>query len=328
MKAKKTKSRSKLAGPPKAIKWRSSEVFHLRSMLAHVQSKLDRIHVLGPRLAVEAPEMQVGDLISRLRERKKELITKITQEDKKILKKPRSGGSFKQARSEGREFWPPPPELIDAWLRSRMDSLAGKPPPLPFVSGFVAPAYFRERVYRKLRLNHKSEASYHVDGTGFQQDPMFWFRAKLHDDAAWYRDDNPDSASWGSETAYIIPAPDQDAIVHLNVSVWLVSDFSNAADDGGSLCHSVAMGHTDPDGNWPGPYSDVESNQVVLLAVKKTDVYYSGWRTFSFAFETKRDVSPAIIVLFVTHLSAQDGQVDAGGRWHVSPEAYYYFTRA
>ena len=103
MKAKKAESRSRLAKPPKAIKWKSSEVYHLRRNLAHVQSKLNRIHLLGPRLAVEAPELQVGDLISRLRRRKKELIKKISEEDKKILKKrPKSGGVPKGGGGVGR----------------------------------------------------------------------------------------------------------------------------------------------------------------------------------------------------------------------------------
>lgn len=206
MKAKTTKSRSKLAGPPKAIKWRSSEVFHLRSMLAHVQSKLDRIHVLGPRLAVEAPEMQVGDLISRLRERKNELIEKISEEDEKILKKrsgsggvPKGGGGDYAA-----ERWFPPPEGMEKWLESKMDSWEGKPPPF-FGAGVVAPEYFSHRRYQKLRLNHKSCASYYAFCVWSPHG--FSFEASLRDDAAWYRDDNPDSASWGSETGYIIPPP-------------------------------------------------------------------------------------------------------------------------
>lgn len=324
MKAKKTNSPSKLVGPRKAVQWRSSEVFHLRSMLAHVQSKLDRIHVLGPRLAAEAPEMQVSDLITRLRKRKKELIKKISEEDKKILnKRPESGGIFKDGKYHV-EYYLPPLEGTEKWLESRMDSWKYTPPYF-FGAGCVEPAYFKKLSYRKLRLHHKSKASYQVWPVGPGQYADFWFRAKLNDDAAWYRDDNPDSASWGSETAYFIPAPDRDAIVHLSFWVYLSCNFVNAADDGGRLCHSVSMEHTDPDGHWSGLYSEVESSQVVFIQEKKTD-NYSHWRTFRLAFETKRDISPAVCVLFLTNLSAQDGKVDTAGRWIASPELHYFFS--
>jgi hypothetical protein len=326
MKAKKTESRSRLAKPPKAIKWKSSEVYHLRSMLAHVQSKLDRIHVLGPRLAVEAPEMPVGDLISRLRKRKKELIKKISEEDEKTLKKPRSGGSFKQGGSAGRHVWLPPPDLMDAWLRSKMDTLEGKTI-IPFSGGVVEPAYFSHRRYQKLRLHHKSCATYHAFEIS-RYPHGFSFEASLRDDAAWHRDDNPDSASWGSQTGYSIPPPDHDAVVHLNVSVELYSKFTNAADDGGLLVNSVVIEHTNPAGHWPGSLNwEVEPNQVVFLSTKKTGSYDSGPRTFHFDLETKQGASQKIAILLVTHLSAQDGRVDVDGLWWVSSQVYYYFTR-
>ena len=332
MKAKKTRPRSKVARPPKAIKWRSSDVYHLRRNLAHVQSKLDRIHLLAPRLAVEAPEMQVADLISRLRQRKKELMKKISEENKKTLKKPRTGGVFKQGGSADREFWLPPPDLWDLWLRSKMDSLAGKRPfpPLAWSSGFVEPKYWREKAYEKLRLNHNSDADYHA-GFGLEPD-LFDFRAELTDDAAIYRDDNPDRASWGSELIYTFPPPEADAILHVSFSISVGGTFTNAADDGGHLVHSVVINHTDPDGNWPpwpiGIYAEVEPNQVVFLSIKEDDFYSSsGPGSFDLAFEAKRGREPAIFILFVTHLSAQDGLVETDGRWYVPAQMQYYFTR-
>jgi hypothetical protein len=333
MPAKKAQSGSKPAKPPKAIKWRSSEVYHLRSMLAHVQSKLDRIHVLGPRLAVEAPEMQVGDLISRLRKRKKQLIKKISEEDKKTLKKPRTGGSFKQGGSAGREFWLPPPDLWDLWLRSKMDSLAGKGPfpPLAWSSGFVEPKYWREKAYEKLRLNHNSDADYDA-GFGLERD-CFYFRAELTDDAAILRDDNPDRASWGSELIYTFPPPEADAVLHVSFSISVGCNFTNAADDGGHLVHSVVINHTDPDGNWPpwpiGIYAEVEPNQVVFLSTKEDGFYSSsGPGRFDLAFEAKLGREPAIFILFVTHLSAQDGLVESDGSWYVPAQMKYHYIRA
>ena len=333
MPAKKAQSGSKPAKPPKAIKWRSSEVYHLRSMLAHVQSKLDRIHLLGPRLAVEAPEMQVGDLISRLRKRKKELIKKISEEDKKILKRrPKSGGVPKGGGGDYEaELYIPPPEDMEAWLRSKMDSLVGKPRNF-FAAGVVEPEYFREKAYEKLSLNRNSKEDYHAD-LGLRSDyDELHFRATLTDNTACQDQDDPSLASRGSEFIYTIPPPDRDAIVHLSFGVRVYNRFLNAADHGGLLVHSLVVNHTDPDGNWPpwpvGIYSEVEPNQIVFLDTKETGYYLSPLRTFNFALETKRDRQPALFLLFVTHLSAQDGKVDTEGYWYVRPKVQYHFARA
>jgi hypothetical protein len=333
MKAKKTESRSKLAKPPKAIKWKSSEVYHLRRNLAHVQSKLDRIHVLGPRLAVEAPEMQVGDLISRLRQRKKELIKKISEENEKTLRKPRSGGSFKQGGSAGREFWLPPPDLWDLWLQYRMDSLAGKGPfpPSAWSSGFVEAQYWREVAYEKLKVKNKLDPSYSA-GFGLERD-HFYFHGRLSDDTPFFGGDDPNEASWGSELIYTFPPPEADAILHVSFSISVGCNFTDAADDGGLLVHSVVINHTDPDGNWPnyptGIYAEVERDQVVFLHVNATHFYYSSGPPgmFDLTFEAKRGREPAIFILFVTHLRAQDGLVETDGRWYVPAQMKYHYIR-
>jgi len=276
--------------------------------------------------------MQVGDLISRLRKRKKELIKKISEEQKKTLKKrPKSGGVPKGGgESYAAERWIPPPELIDAWLASKMGWWAGKP---SFIlgSGVVEPEYWREKAYEKLKVKHKSDASYSA-GFGLERD-SFYFHGELKDDAAISLVDNPNQASWGSELIYTMPPPEADAVVHVSFPISVGCNFTNAADDGGLLVHSVVVNHTDPDGNWPnypvGIYAEVEPSQVVFLDVKETGFYYSsGPGIFDLAFETKRGRQPAIFVLFVTHLRAQDGLVDTDGWWYVPARMQYHFIRA
>jgi hypothetical protein len=276
----------------------------------------------------------VGDLISRLRQRKKELIKKISEEDKKILKKrPNSGGVPKGGGgSYATEQYIPAPEEMDAWAAFRRDySLGGKPPNF-FGAGVVEPEYFREKAYEKLSLNRKSEEEYHADLGLLPEYDQLRFRATLTDDTACQDDDDPSLASRGSEFIYTVPPPDRDAVVHLSFGVRVYNHFLNAADHGGLLVHSLVVNHTDPDGNWPpwpvGIYAEVEPNQIVFLDTKETGYYLSPLRTFSLAFETKRDREPALFLLFVTHLSAQDGKVDTEGYWYIRPKVQYHFTRA
>lgn len=307
----------------KKVNWGSSDAFYLRRSLAHVQQKLNRIAELSPRLEVEAPELTLSELVARLRKRKKQLVKEIAKTNRKSKKNMWTGFTFRPQTWESHLsglniIYKPFPGGVLAPMCSYHSGSSSKPRIDPYA-------------YQRSWLNHGSTADYAVDDHYFDQYTTFLFDAELNDDAAWYRDDNPDWIEWGTEIGYSIRWPVMQkcsAIVTVEVSIRVISEFTNAADDGGSGFHSIAFAHTDPSGNWPAGVADVSSLQDIVLQLNSSGHYDSDWQKYTISFEVNRDVSAGLAVLLVTHLRAQDGKVETYGQWLASPRADYSFGPA
>jgi hypothetical protein len=307
----------------KTVKWGSSDAFYLRRSLAHVQRKLSRFNEIAPRLAVEVPDLPADELIKRIKKRKIQLVKEIAAAERKSKKKQWSGAIPLPYGSGGP--WHVPPEFLERVYKPWPEGIMRK---CLFFGGYTKPAYLKDQAYRRSWLNHDSTASYTPDDHYFDNYATILFRGELNDDASIWRDDNPDWIEWGTESGYYIPAPECDAIVSLEVSIRVISEFTNAADDGGSGFHSVAFAHTDANGNWPGDICDVTSIQSIMLELGNTGHYDSDWQTFRFSFNVKGGATPGLGMLLVTHLSAQDGKVESLGQWLISQRVYYSFEHA
>jgi len=311
---------------PKTVKWGGSDVFYLRRSLANVQRKLDRIPELLPKLVVEAPDLKPDKLIARIRKRKLQLIKEIAAAQRKAKKSYWMSPIPRPMGAESGHFYH---QRSAEWFREKPFPGENIMQKCVYPSGHTSEKWINRYDYGRSWLNHDSTASYGVDDQYFGQYATILFNAELNDDAAWYRDDNPDWIEWGTEVGYYIPAlffRACDAMVTIEVSIRVISEFTNAADDGGSGFHSVAFAHTNPDGSWPAAICDVPSIQDIVLQLNNTGHYDSGWLTYRSSFEVKAKKRAGLALLFITHLSAQDGTVSTYGQWLTSPREYYSFS--
>ena len=316
MATKKESVRNRKQRKEEPVKWESThdDAFYLKRSLANVQNKINRMGELIPRLALDASDLTPEKLLARMKASKKEFQRRVSRAEKKTKK----------------THWPGAmriPYPFDIWKRPWDErpfdfGKPGKLQPCSYPSGMSYWRWLTEYAYDVSWINHDSTMLYSVDSQYWESHATILFGAELDDDAAMLRDDNPDWAEWGSEVGFRIPNIKCRGAITVSLWIRLVTSFTNAADDGGTCFHSVAFAHTDPSGHFQGVY--VPSVQEILKDFNGTGNYDSGWLKYSMTFDVLAGTRPRVAVLFVTHLSAQDGTVTAVGQWnHLN--AYYQY---
>jgi len=317
----KKSARTKKNEEENSVKWEGAhdDAFHLRRALGHLQKKINRMGEQIPRIALDAPDLTPETLLARMKAHKKELLRKVTTVERKTKKMQWSGAVLRpQAFGGPMDWWRGQPQL------GRKPGI-DLDPACFYASGSAHARSLNLEAYEESWINHDSKRSYDVDPQYWGQYATIMFRGELDDDASWIRNDNPDWTEWGTEVRFYMQRPNCNATITVDLSIRLVSGFTNAADDGGSCFHSVAFTHTDPMGHWPDSVY-VPSVQEMIVEFTDTDSYDSGWRNYSIRFDVAKGRRPRIAVLFVTHLSAQDGTVTAVGQWVHSPTTYYQYS--
>jgi len=314
-------ARTKKKEKENSVNWEGAydDEFHLRRSLGHLQEKINRMGELIPRLAIDSPDLTPETLLTRMKERKKKLLQKVTSVERKTKKRHWSGAVLRPQAIGG---------LMDWWREKPPPG--GKPgiePSCFYGSGHSHARTLVWDAYEESWINHDSSKLYGVDSQYWDEHATILFSGKLNDDASLIRDDNPDWVEWGTEVRFYMQRPNCDATITVDLSIRLLSGFTNAADDGGSCFHSIAFAHTDPMGHWPDSVY-VPSVQEIIVEFTGNDSYDSGWRNYSIRFDVRKGRRPRIAVLFITHLSAQDGTVTAVGQWNHSHAANYQFSPA
>jgi len=302
------------------VKWVLDEAFQNRRDLQHVSRKLQRICELKSRIDIEAPDLGIEKLIERLKRRKKELIKKVsmnTKEAKKFIaafRSPNPGGPTERA----------PLTLEEYHAQKTRPDLAT-----------ILPGYWADKAceidqgwkrydwffpYAWEYSDPDSEvSSFYAEWETFESLGSYLFRGELVDDGSG---DEPDQSCWGQEFGWILPKAECDAKAICDITVRVVSEFTNAADENGYLGHAVHFADSDENGNLP---NEAKIGGLYDVVISRLDSGHSdsGWCRYSISFDVNAGAQGKLAVLVRTSLEAEDGLVEVYGSWSVDRSIYY-----
>jgi len=291
------------------VQWENDESIDVCRSLRHTQAKLSRIRSLAIQLGAESPDVSVQDVLRRLQVQRTTLGRRLVDLQKKSQKNLKN---FKQTSPQphfirGEIALPRLPPGLD--LASNIDRFHTQSDPNlpPGFTGYVSPLDVKDQGMIRLDLNHGSMAMYCFYPSEFQLAGYLKINALLCDEAAWWRDDNPDFCESRPEIYWMLPAVPYDSIIDCRVTVKIFADITVAADDGGACFLGVGAANTNPDGAWPDcvPYSTF--CWYPFYDSEMMEMYPS----FQYSFEAKANTVPGIALALPTQLSAQDGTVSA-----------------
>jgi hypothetical protein len=299
---------------------------------------LNRIRSLAPQLVTEATDVSVQDVLHRLQAKRTSLSNRLVdlQEQKRRTfvthqqhgSRPHFIGSaidVKQPRPFGEA------EQLQMSVLDRFRQQQGTDYNLPpGFTGYVDSTVLQDRGLVWQFLNHGSRVCYHFDPTQFQTAGYLKINVSLHDNASFWRYDEPDGCEVGQVINWILPTVTYDSVVYCSLIVDVHADVTIAADDGGTADLGIMAGNTDPNGVWPILYEDTfawyqfnDSGSITTTAV------------FPLTFEAKANAAPGVALICCTTLAAQDGTASAdvaylvssvllngGSRWS-SPKLFY-----
>ncbi len=156
-------------------------------------------------------------------------------------------------------------------------------------------------------VNHNSTAGMEVDEASLDNRGAVLAIASLNDDAAWYRNDNPDHFTPIYEVTWNLPVMSCDCLAHCRVMTDQRATFTDAADDAGGCKTFIAIKGTQPDGNFASMIIPT-TEQLVLSATDSADA--EDQRFFNLAFVVNAGVQGKVALANGVFLYAQDGRVE------------------
>lgn len=240
--------------PPLSAATLLSDKQRLMMRLSEVSRRLREIDQRTRRLTLEHADITAEDYVARLRKTKEQL----TRDAQRLLLKPdvaATAPSFiplmrESSNSDQRYGFRKGkiilPESLPVTRSIQADQAGGGA--CPIIQDLLAPVSGLDEY--KGDLHHGSTAGTSLDRSFRDRDGVVFAQAYLTDDAAWYRDDNPDTyfAVYTEEWAFP-PAPcDMWVICCIDCSQRI--EFTNAADDGGWAQCGVLASWTDLNGNF------------------------------------------------------------------------------
>jgi len=289
-----------------------------RKNLHVVSSRLRRSAELATRLKLEGAQVSAEDYVKRLRRRKAEL-TKQIQELSKGERAERSA-SAKARPYRSPRFTSQPLQAVQLDSRFVEGIRQFHLPCIP-LEGDQDP-YQRDHLENRNGLHHDSTASFGVDEQFMDTWGTTFYDAQLDDDAAFWRDDDPDWYSCVYVVYWKVPPLTQltcDGVMVCTITCYNQTEFHNAADDGGGFELWFGMGHTDPDGNWPDEIAPTYVHGKILDA-EASGSYRVDYFTSHITFPVKKRVTAEVAVWITLNLWAQDGTVEALGEFGVHNE--------
>jgi hypothetical protein len=307
------------------INWLENKHFSLLHELSHISRKLRNIGGLKERLAIEAPDVSMEEIIHRLRKRKEDLIAKISMDKETSLKLLNTWNSPPYRSANFRVLRKYPNIAPDQYASFFDPSTIFGDRECNLTEGSTRFYSYEPYAWDHYGLQHNSTASYAVDYGSYLQNGSLIFHAELNDDAAALRNDSPDTKEWGSEITWSLPETNCDITAVCRIGIQLITNFTNGADDGGELVHAVAFAHSDIDGNLPeeiilgGIYD-------VLCYCDESQNIDSGHSEWIIAFDLNAGAEGKIALGLMTRLKALDGLVTSLGQWYVSRYISYQFV--
>jgi hypothetical protein len=302
------------------VEWQSSETYDPERHLAYINGKLREVLARKERLAVEAPDLKLEDVLERLRQRREDLLKLI------------------RSKSEERHTPPVPHVFIEQFQARDSSHFSEARLPLgecdylrrmrerntPRVQDYHRGTQTGYQPIEDLvsldlssSINHNSLCFMGLDTEPLDEHGVFIFAAFLDDDEAFWRDDNPDSVAWGQSVHWKFPVRPFRSIVMCNLALRVQGTCSDLTGDFGEGYHSIALATTEPDGEFlPRPV--MCPVDYVMVEFDASGQYDSGEHGFHFEIPVDAYASAGLAVLLITYLRAQDGEVSTFGQWRIN----------
>lgn len=317
------KKQSKLTAPKIEIHIADKKAARYQDLvddLSYVTEKIKRLPDLLKRLPIEAPDVQIETIFKRLKKKRHEIKTK--------LQSYKSGEEISGSRKQRLVSFERALISLEEWLRRQQASNVLWPPPYvvnecPSIEGFSPPILSQEgsEITALRDINHNSTYSYGIGATGYDNYTLYYmFLASLNDDAAWWRDDDPDHIGWFDGLCFFMPEALCDCLVRCDFYIKCEGEVMSTADDYNKVKQYIYVAWPDENGNLPPSVSF--GSAALTINNFSNGPEFSGSLNVGVQFKVKRGVSPCFVLANCTELKAQDGELAIKGNWTVSGAHY------
>jgi len=291
-----------------------------RLRLGVVAGRLNRSDRFVARLRAEGIKISPADYIARLQKSKARLIKETQALEKGHLKE----------RAESERFTAQPQRIAHGgqdWWGKKGFGYDGYQHDLLFASaqqedtgcrseqGTLSPSWAGATTVSGSSIHHGSKASFYLEELNLDRFGVTLGHAWLNDNAAIWRDDNPDVFVTGYEINWEWPAAPCDMWVLFRVYGKQTGSFVNGADDGGGCKTLLVFAHTDENGDFPKRV--IDETGTVIFESNSSASFISDYYGCIKAFPINRGAIAQVSMANIVALFAQDGKVSLTAGFHV-----------
>lgn len=312
----------------KGLKLYQSELSLLNNDLSIISGRIKRSDHFHNRLNAENIDLTSDEYFSRIKKKKKEIINSI---EKLSLE-----SSLPDKIHPPRNYQPLHID-IDSEARRLAERLAGynidwedarrwresqelfpvtdEQDSCPELVGFARIKNSEEiTIDESSSINHGSTFNFETDESNLNTNSATLFRAELNDKASFWRNDTPDRIAFAYVISWSLPAPECDSWVTCDLRPLYSLSFYNGADDGSIQIRTMLI-PIDEQANIPESF-EISEGSLILDSEKSIDGFYES-KYLKIRFPIKAGAIPAVALVNIIQLSAQDGLVSVIGQFRI-----------